>query len=142
MATVIFYEKPGCVNNTRQKALLRDAGHEVLARDLLTESWTVDRLGGFFGSLPMNSWFNRSAPRIKSRELIPEELSAAEALAAMIEDPLLIRRPLMEAEGRRVVGFDAERVDAWIGLQARGAGDDLETCPHDAKKGDAQGDDT
>ena len=37
MATVIFYEKPGCVGNAKQKRLLADAGHEVVPRDLLTE---------------------------------------------------------------------------------------------------------
>jgi hypothetical protein len=30
MATVHFYEKPGCINNTRQKKILAAAGHEVL----------------------------------------------------------------------------------------------------------------
>ena len=37
MAKVIFYEKPGCANNAKQKALLAAAGHEVEARNLLTE---------------------------------------------------------------------------------------------------------
>ena len=37
MARVIFYEKRGCGGNARQKALLVASGHEVHARDLLTE---------------------------------------------------------------------------------------------------------
>lgn len=36
MATVIFYEKPGCINNTKQKARLLAAGHEVQAHNLLS----------------------------------------------------------------------------------------------------------
>ncbi|MBI1424317.1 MAG: hypothetical protein GC149_12685 [Gammaproteobacteria bacterium] len=39
MAEIVFYEKPGCGNNTRQKALLAAAGHHVIARNLLTEPW-------------------------------------------------------------------------------------------------------
>ena len=35
----------------------------------------------------------------------------------MLGDPLLIRRPLMLVAGRRECGFDAELVDAWIGLK-------------------------
>ena len=44
MAEVIFYEKPGCINNTKQKALLQAAGHLVDARNLLTESWSSESL--------------------------------------------------------------------------------------------------
>ena len=29
MAKVIFYEKPGCKNNTKQKTLLKAAGHQL-----------------------------------------------------------------------------------------------------------------
>ena len=48
MATVTFYEKPGCANNTRQKKLLAAAGHQVIAKDLLTEDWTATAFAGFF----------------------------------------------------------------------------------------------
>ena len=44
MARILFYEKPGCTGNLRQKRLLVDAGHTVLARNLLTEPWTAERL--------------------------------------------------------------------------------------------------
>ena len=44
MATVIFYEKPGCGNNTKQKVWLAASGHTVLAKNLLTEKWTASRL--------------------------------------------------------------------------------------------------
>lgn len=129
MAHVIFYEKPGCANNARQKLLLTAAGHELDVRNLLTEPWTGARLQAFFGALPVAEWFNRAAPRIKSGAIDPARLNAAGAIAMMLEDPILIRRPLIEAEGRKVTGFDAALIDAWIGLsQAKGRGEDLETC--------------
>ena len=34
MATVVFYEKPGCGNNTKQKVWLAASGHTVLAKNL------------------------------------------------------------------------------------------------------------
>src|ERR1035441_756690 len=94
--TVIFYEKPGCGNNARQKLWLAAAVHTVIARNLLTEAWTSERLRAFFGSLPVADWFNRAAPRVKSGELLPQEQDEAGALALMLADPLLIRRPLLE----------------------------------------------
>lgn len=116
MATVIFYEKPGCGGNARQKALLKRSGHELVVRNLLSESWSADVLRTYFGARPVAEWFNQSAPRVKAGEINPDTLSADAALAAMLADPLLIRRPLLEAGGRREVGFETELISAWIGL--------------------------
>lgn len=132
MATVTFYEKPGCINNAKQKALLRDAGHEVIERNLLTEHWTPASLRSFFGTLPVPAWFNRSAPAVKTGEVDPDSLDERGALALMVGEPLLIRRPLLECEGRKAAGFDAERIGAWLGLAPRSAAADLETCPRSA----------
>ncbi|HLP87733.1 MAG TPA: ArsC/Spx/MgsR family protein [Nostocaceae cyanobacterium] len=118
MARVIFYEKPGCKNNTRQKVLLTAAGHEVISFSLLTEAWTVERLRSFFGDRPVSEWFNKAAPRVKSGEVDPAKIDEQTALVMMLRDPLLIRRPLIEVGNRREVGFDVEKIDAWIGLKA------------------------
>ncbi|HNF90105.1 MAG TPA: ArsC/Spx/MgsR family protein [Thiobacillaceae bacterium] len=129
MAVVLFYEKPGCINNSKQKMLLAAAGHTVQAKSLLTEKWTAERLRAFFGDLPVAQWFNLSSPRIYGGEVSPEALDEQEALRLMLADPLLIRRPLMEVDGQRRVGFDPEAVERWIGLSSRTGGEDLETCP-------------
>ncbi|UKO98931.1 ArsC/Spx/MgsR family protein [Nostoc sp. UHCC 0870] len=117
MARVIFYEKPGCKGGTRQKVLLTAAGHEVVAYNLLTEPWTVEHLRSFFGDRPITEWFNPSAPKIKSGEIVPGNLDEQTALFLMLREPLLIRRPLIQVGDRREVGFDVEQLDAWIGLK-------------------------
>lgn len=127
MVKVVFFEKPGCGNNTRQKALLAASGHEVEARDLLTTPWTPECLRAFFGDKPVAEWFNKAAPRVKSGEVRPDDHSEVEAIAAMLAEPLLIRRPLMEVDGTRVVGFDRDQVANWIGLIEDGK-DAPETC--------------
>jgi nitrogenase-associated protein len=116
MAKVIFYEKPGCAGNARQKTLLVESGHEVEARNLLTTPWTAASLRPFFGTRPTGEWFNRSAPRIKSGEIRPDILSPEAALTLLIADPSLIRRPLMQVGTGRQAGFEQDRVAAWIGL--------------------------
>ena len=131
MVEVLFFEKPGCVNNRRQKALLAAAGHRVVARDLLQEPWTPEALARFVRPLPKAQWFNPSAPRIKSGELDPAKLTEEAALAAMVADPLLIRRPLMQVADQCRVGFDPVAVHAWIGLAEYGSetAETLEQCP-------------
>jgi nitrogenase-associated protein len=117
MAVVTFFEKPGCAGNARQKEVLRAAGHELRVRDLLTHAWTEEDLLAFLAELPVADWFNRSAPRIKSGEIIPERLDRRAALSLLLAEPLLIRRPLLQVGEVRAVGFDPEKLDAWIGLR-------------------------
>lgn len=79
----------------------------------------------FFGDTPVASWFNPAAPRVKSGEVDPAAIDAAGALALMLDDPLLIRRPLAEADGARCAGFDREPV---LSLLGDGSRDDLQGC--------------
>lgn len=119
MTHLVFFEKPGCGGNARQRAALLGAGHTLERRNLLTAHWTAETLLAFLAPLPVAHWFNRAAPRIKNGEVVPEALSADAALALLIAEPLLIRRPLMQntADGSRHVGFDTDAVTAWVGLQ-------------------------
>lgn len=130
MAIVHFYEKPGCFNNARQKQWLVKAGHLLIVHDLLKFPWAENRsrLRSFFGDLPVAEWFNRSAPAIKNGDIKPALISERQAIDLMICDPLLIRRPLLEVDGRCRAGFDTDTIDAWLGLQAGMEDGDLETC--------------
>ena len=131
MSTITFYEKPGCKGNLRQKTLLAAAGHTVQAKSLKAEAWTAERLMEFLGELPVTEWFNRAAPAIKAGEIVPENLEAHEALKLLLANPLLIRRPLMESDGRRMVGFDVAAVDAWLGLNGVELPEgNIEACVH------------
>lgn len=104
---IIFYEKPGCLSNSKQKALLESSGYHLEVHNLLTEPWTAERLRSFFGSRPVAEWFNLTAPRLKAGEIDPKQLDEQQALACMLADPLLIRRPLMETANQRCCGFEA-----------------------------------
>ena len=131
MATVDFYEKPGCIGNAKQKTLLRIAGHTVREHNLLTESWTPEKLRPFFGEQPVSRWFNPTAPPITAGEIQPEQVDEEVALALMVKQPILIRRPLLQVDNRRAAGFDLTEVDAWIGLAPNSdLTQDMQTCPN------------
>ncbi|MGR8935142.1 MAG: ArsC/Spx/MgsR family protein [Gammaproteobacteria bacterium] len=134
MAVVYFYEKPGCINNTRQKKILAAAGHQVVAHNLLTTPWSRDELSQFFAGLPVAEWFNRSAPAIKNGTVDPERLSAEQALSLMLAEPLLIRRPLLHVDDEYHAGFDLPLLETWIGLTTGGTEEDLENCPRERQQ--------
>ena len=130
MAHITFYEKPGCGGNARQKALLLAAGHTLDVRDLLSWPWSAEALLAFLKPLPVAQWFNPAAPRIRSGDINPAALDADAAIALLLAEPLLIRRPLMALGEARTAGFDADQVHAWIGLgpNAPASGTPLEGC--------------
>jgi len=126
-AELVFYEKPGCLSNARQKARLVAVGHCLEVRNLLAELWTAERLRPFFGARPVAEWFNPSAPRVRRGEVRPASLSEAEALALMVADPLLIRRPLIETAGLCDCGFEPGAVLSALGVELED-GEDLQSC--------------
>lgn len=134
MATIHFYEKPGCMNNTRQKQALISAGHLLVVHNLLQQPWVEDkaRLRSFFAEMPVADWFNRSAPAIKNGEISIDSLDEQQAIDLMVKDPLLIRRPLLEVGESRRAGFDAEQIALWLGVVVEAA---AETCPKQQNQG-------
>jgi nitrogenase-associated protein len=137
MTVVHFYEKPGCLTNAKQKKLLAAAGHLLVVHDLLAEPWKDQRdtLRAFFGSLPVAQWFNASAPDIKNGNVNTDILSEQQALELMAKQPLLIRRPLLEIDGKRYTGFDAEHLNRVHGMGLKIAeGDQAESCAKPTNK--------
>lgn len=122
MAQVIFWEKPGCKGNAKQKEILLASGHELDVRDLLTEDWSLTHLQLFFGERPVAEWFNMTNPKVKSGEINPAEVAPDQALQMMVEEPLLIVRPLMQVDNQRLAGFEVQQVHNWIGLELEAIG--------------------
>jgi arsenate reductase (glutaredoxin) len=139
MATVLFYEKPGCSNNTRQKAMLELSGHCVESVNLLEYPWSKEELEEFLGEKSVAECFNPAAPAITSGKLNPLEFTKEEAIAMMIQEPLLIKRPLMKIGTLHIQGFDITTLRNLISLEpVQGAEEviksfkmsDMNACPH------------
>ncbi|WP_404378604.1 ArsC/Spx/MgsR family protein [Caenispirillum salinarum] len=122
MTHIVFYGKPDCPANARQRKQLEAAGHTLEVRDLTAEPWTADTLRPFFASRPVNTWLNKLHPKVRTNAIDPDAQTPEKALAHMIADPTLIRRPLMAAKGEMRFGFDPVAVDEWIGLRPKAQG--------------------
>lgn len=125
---VIFYEKPGCVTNAKQKKVLRQSGIDVECRDLLTEKWTKKRLSSFFRGYLVSEWFNPAAPAIKKGEIKLDNISAADAIKIMLDTPLLIRRPLIEVGEQTILGFRISDIESATSKKLVGIEQELNDC--------------
>lgn len=134
MTSIVFYEKPGCASNSRQKQLLRAAGLDLEVRDLLGEPWSGERLLAFFGARPVAEWFNRAAPAVKAGAVVPEALEPEQAIALMLASPLLIRRPLIQLGSAHLAGFDLAALNALLPAQhqLREPATRLDSCAREA----------
>ena len=117
MSLIIFYEKPGCQTNTKQKLAFREAGCKVIERDLLNHGLSEEELHEFFKNMPVTKWFNPSAPLVKSGKINPVFLDKETALKMLMEDPILIRRPLMVIKGKKLCGFNKWFVEKLLDIK-------------------------
>lgn len=133
MDELVFYEKPGCVGNGMQKSLLHRQGIAFQVRDLLSHPWTLETLRAYFGTAPVAEWFNSSAPKVKSGEIPIDALKEGEALALMLQEPILIRRPLLALGDLKQSGFVPGPVLAALEVTLDPT-ENLQDCPMDASQ--------
>ena len=98
------------------KAELSQADIEYEERDFFAEPFTVDELRDAIGSRPVSDFFSWRSPSFRKMGLSRDELSDTKLLKLMIEEPRLIRRPLiMTSDGDLVVGTDKKAMAGLMG---------------------------
>lgn len=112
---VIFYEKPGCSGNAKQKKLLGLYGVAFETRSILSTPWSEDVLNSFFNGLEKEDIINKFASKVKSGEINISDYSKEELVKLMLQEPILIKRPLLVLGDKKVCGFDVEKINKILG---------------------------
>lgn len=108
---VTFFEKPGCAGNAKQKTLLDLYNIHYKTRDILSYPWTKEFLEEFFEKVAKEDIYNPFAPQIKNREIEPKNLTKEQLVELMLENPILIKRPLLIVGEHKLCGFSIERIN-------------------------------
>lgn len=111
---MIFYEKRGCSGNARQKELLKKHGISFETRSLLDTPWTKESLSAFFENLTPEEMLNPFAPQVKEGHFDVNAYSKKALIEKMIEEPILIRRPLLQIGEVKLCGFDIQKLNALL----------------------------
>ncbi len=114
--SVIFYEKPGCAGNKKQKELLIANGVEFEVKSMLSTKWDSATLNSFFVGLEKNQIVNQFAPQVKSGEIDIDKYSKDELVELMIKEPILIKRPLIQVDDIKICGFDIPKLNSALNL--------------------------
>lgn len=112
---VSLYGKVGCKGNQRQMKLLEAAGYVVQFIDLLSRNLEESELRKFTAGQPLHDCVNSRAPLITSGKFSPDALDEDELMKAMLDNPILVKRPLLFFRGEFACGFDQPLVTHLLG---------------------------
>ena len=88
------------------KASLSQDGVEFSERDFFKDGFTESELRDLLGDTNPADVFSWRSPSARNLGLDRDTASPDELIRLMLEEPRLIRRPLIQAEGRLLVGTD------------------------------------
>jgi arsenate reductase-like glutaredoxin family protein len=90
--------------------LRSELGADLEERDFARDPLSLAELKELFAGRDPRDFLNSKSPAFKARGLAGRQLSAAQALSLMAEEPNLIKRPLVIAGREIIAGFDRERL--------------------------------
>ena len=107
--TLTLYGIPNCDTVKKARRWLDDHGVAYDFHDYRKDGLDQARLQGWIDTLGWEKLLNRSGTTFrKLPEAAKEGLDATSAKALMLDQPAMIRRPLVDADGDLSVGFSAD----------------------------------
>jgi arsenate reductase len=84
-------------------------------RDFFKEPFSEAELRELTKKARLSDLFSWKSPSFKAMGLEQDKLSADDMIRLMLKEPRLIRRPIVEADGKLVIGGRQEEVEATVG---------------------------
>jgi arsenate reductase-like glutaredoxin family protein len=94
---------------------LSQKGVEIVERDFFQDVFTEEELGALIGNRPVSDYFSFRSPSFRKMGLDKDQLSDNQLLKMMVEEPRLIRRPLIQSGDDLVVGTDKKAMAELFG---------------------------
>ena len=97
------------------RASLSQAGVELEERDFFQDRFSEEELRRLLGDRPPSDFFSWKSPSFRALGRPPESFTDEELLQLMLQEPRLIRRPLIQVGDRVIVGTDKKAVEELFG---------------------------
>jgi arsenate reductase (glutaredoxin) len=109
---VTIYGIKNCDTMKKARAWLDKKGIDYAFHDYKTAGIERDRLEGWSVKVGWESLLNRAGMTFrKLPDKDKEGLTEKKAIALMLDQPSMIRRPVLEADGKLLVGFKPEQYE-------------------------------
>jgi arsenate reductase len=115
MASVTLYGIKNCDTMKKARAWLDAKGVSYAFHDYKAEGIDRTRLEGWARSIGWEALLNRAGTTFrKLPDADKEGLDEGRALALMLDQPSMIKRPVLDLGGRLLVGFKPETYEAAV----------------------------
>ncbi len=94
---------------------MRDLGAQLQERDLGKEPLSEAELQALIGSAHVVEFLNTRSAAYRAHGFKDQPPTKAQAIRLMVQDPNLIKRPIVVKGRTKVVGFDQGKLRALIG---------------------------
>jgi arsenate reductase (glutaredoxin) len=101
-----FIEKPSCTTCRKARKFMQKRGFQLYFRDLSKNRLSASELEKLIGKRDHTDFLNTRNEVYRKKKMKSKPPSRKEAIRMMAKEPNLIRRPVIVAGGRVVVGFD------------------------------------
>ena len=88
---------------------------ELEERDFFKEPFTQQEIQELASDVGTAQIFARRSPSLKQLGLADQDLSDEQMVSLMLQEPRLVRRPLVRIGGRLLVGANIKAVEAALG---------------------------
>ena len=107
---VLFMQKPTCTTCRKARKFMERRGFQLYFRDLAKERLSAAELEKLIGRRDYTEFLNTRNELYRKENMKEEPPSRTQAIRMMAKEPNLIRRPVIVAGGRVVVGFDEDGI--------------------------------
>jgi arsenate reductase len=107
---VLFMQKPTCTTCRKAKKFMERRGFQLYFRDLAKERLSAAELEKLIGKRDYTDFLNPRNEVYRKENMKEEPPTRKQAIRLMAKVPNLIRRPVIVAGGRVVVGFDEDGI--------------------------------
>ena len=103
-----FLHKPNCTTCRKARSFMEKRGFQLYFRDLAKERLSSAEFETLIGNRDYTQFLNSRNELFRRKKMKLNPPTRREAIRMMAKEPNLIRRPVVVAGGRVVVGFDEE----------------------------------
>ena len=107
---VTIYHNPRCNTSRKTLALLREKGVEPRIVEYLKTPYTAAQLTELLGQLKMPASRLLRRKEAAAAGIDPSKLSEDQLIAAMVDNPIIVERPIVVSGGKAALGRPPEAV--------------------------------
>jgi Spx/MgsR family transcriptional regulator len=107
---VLFLHKPTCTTCRKARKYMERRGFQLYFRDLAKERLTADELEKLIGARDYTEFLNSRNELFRRKKMKAKPPSRKQAIQMMTKEPNLIRRPVIVAGKRVILGFNEPEI--------------------------------